>query len=156
MSEANLLPVLYTRLAVCACDPSRMAELARWYEEQGEAGAAACVRWVIEKGRQPFCYTRQAPLAQHSDVWHPGWYWWATDLPAPGQGGWGHPSSCRLPHELWRRLRHSLPYEPVVFKEYATLQLAFEALIGAWAEWAAPREAPPVPEAAPGDQRFSS
>jgi hypothetical protein len=122
--------------------------LARWYEESGRPSAAACVRWVIERRLRPFCYTRQAPLAQHSDLWHPGWYWWATDRPGD-HGDWGHPADCRLPHELWRRLRHSLPYEPVVFKEYATLQLAFEALIDAWADWASPREEAPLPGSAP-------
>jgi hypothetical protein len=142
-SELNMLPVLYTRLAVCACDPTRLAELARWYEAHGRPEAAACVRWVLESNRRPFCYSRRAPLAQHSEVWHQGWYWWATDKPGTATD-WGHPTQCRLPHDLWLRLRHSLPYNPLVFKEFATLQIAFEALI----EARAARAAAPVPEVA--------
>lgn len=142
MSDKNLLAVLYTRLAIAGCEPGRLEQLARWYEDHGQPAAAACVRWVRDGGLRPFNYTRQAPLAQHSEVWHHGWYWWATREPGP-QGEWGHPRDCRLPHELWLHLRHSFPYPPQVFKEYATLQTAFEALFEAWAAWSAPREGQP-------------
>jgi hypothetical protein len=43
--------------------------------------------------------------------------------------GWGYPASCRLPHALWRELRHTFNYDPTTFKEYPSARAAYEALV---------------------------
>ncbi|MFO0845858.1 MAG: hypothetical protein U0797_26325 [Gemmataceae bacterium] len=37
-----------------------------------------------------------------------------------------------LPHRVWKSLGHTLPYDPLVFKEYPSVRAAIEALIEGW------------------------
>jgi len=113
-------------------DAVTLQALADWYDDQGDADAAACLRWAVRRGLGPYRYRKGAGLTIASEGWHDGWLWWATDDPDFGRD-WGHPPSCRLPSAVWKRLRHTFGYPPAVFKEYPTSREAYEALIDAWA-----------------------
>lgn len=106
--------------------------LADWFDERGDADAAACLRWVIRHRVGPFRYSRNAGLTVHSADWREGWLWWAIDDTVLGLD-WGHPPWCRLPPEMWRRLAHSFGYPPAVIKQYPTCREAYEELIRVWA-----------------------
>jgi hypothetical protein len=72
-----------------------------------------------------------------------GWFWWATDEPYYGND-WGHPRSCRLPRAVWKRLKNSFEWEPLVFKHYETARSAYEALLAVY------------PRVSPADRERSS
>jgi hypothetical protein len=120
----------YLALEETPGDPVSLLALADWHEEQGNDSAAACLRWTVEQKRYPFLY-RRGSLHMVSHDWHDGWFWWGVENERYG-GDWGHPGHCLLPRALWRHLRHSFDYAPSVFKEYATVQAAYEALLDAW------------------------
>ena len=66
MSQTDTLAAFYLALDETPGDPATLAALADWYEEQGQADHAACVRWTLRRRRFPFCYRREgAELLQH-------------------------------------------------------------------------------------------
>jgi len=120
---------LYKAIEEKPLDSVSILALADWYEEQGQTEAAAALRWLAEQKKTPYRYIYQEELKVHFDQWKSGWYWWATD--AEGHD-WGHPDSCVLPHKLWSKLTHAFEYNPLVFREYPTIQGAIDAFIRAW------------------------
>lgn len=128
--EPRELLALYDALEAKPADAVTRRALADWYEEAGEARAAACLRWLAETKRAPYRYSRRARKLRHKhESWRDGWYWWAT---ANEQPGWGYPESATLPHAQWKALAHTFNYDPVAFKEYETVRGAVEALVAAW------------------------
>jgi hypothetical protein len=107
--------------------------LADWYEENGEANAASCLRWLAVRERWPFRFQKEGgPVTiAAARTWNDGWFWWAVEDPWTGYD-WGHPEQCRLPQGLWDRLRHGFTHQPRVFKEYPTRRAAYETLFTAW------------------------
>jgi uncharacterized protein (TIGR02996 family) len=130
MSEPDPPAALYLTLDENPGDHVTLLALADWYEEQGQAGCAACLRWTVRNALYPFHYSRDL-LKKNGSDWHEGWYWWALDDPYAG-ADWGHPLHCRLPLKVWHRLQHGFTWTPLVFKEYPTLRAAYEALLEAW------------------------
>jgi uncharacterized protein (TIGR02996 family) len=130
MATSDCLDAFYLALEETPGDRVTLLALADWYDEQGSAEAAACLRWVVAKGRCPFRY-RRGRLSIQSTTLHDGWYWWATDDPPAGPD-WGHSQECRLPSALWEQLRHTFDYRPNNCKEYASVRSAYEALLEAW------------------------
>jgi uncharacterized protein (TIGR02996 family) len=131
MTEPKALDALYLALNDSPADPVTTLALADWYEEQGDAPAAECLRWAVARQRWPYRYDRKAPLAVSCKRWHDGWLWWAVEGRRHA-GDWGHPRECRLPFELWDALPHTFHTSPSVFKEYPTGRDAYEALLAAW------------------------
>jgi hypothetical protein len=132
MDAEEALVALYRDLEEHPGPPAALFALATWYQGQGSASAAECLRWTAEQNRYPFRYRKEGGQVLVScDKWHDGWYWWAVDQRGYGSD-WGFPAECRLPPLLWNLLRHSLAYQPAVFKEYPTLRSAYEALFAAW------------------------
>jgi hypothetical protein len=133
---AGLDPVdaFYLALDETPDDQVTLLALGDWYEEQDKPDAAACVRWAARHDYRPFLFRANSSpdLPPASDNLHDGWYWWAINE-FPDDHDWGHPSTCRLPRNLWNLLRHTCKYKPLVLKEYPTRRLAYEALIEAWA-----------------------
>ena len=129
MSEPPILTALYDELEENPGDGVTLCALADWYEENDDDKAAECVHWLAEMGKVPFRYTSEAEIIHHFDGWKDGWWWWTT---AATRKGWGYPKSCRLPRTMWGRMKHSFPYDPVVFKEYPTVREAIESVIAAW------------------------
>jgi uncharacterized protein (TIGR02996 family) len=143
MTGHDPVSAFYLVLEESPGDTATLLALSDWYEEHGDLSAAECVRWSARRKRWPFRYWRDGPLSVASADWHDGWFWWTTDDPHYGTD-WGHPQECRLPQKLWISLRHSIPYSPLVVKEYQTVREAYEALVAAW-----PRAQPLEPRARP-------
>ena len=133
MTGPEALRAFYLTLDESPGDVATLLALSDWYDEHDDAVAAECIRWSARRKRWPFRYERAGSLSVAGADWHEGWYWWGHDDPDRGSD-WGHPDQCRLPLRLWRQLRHGDPWNhtPAVFKEYPTVQLAYEALIAAW------------------------
>lgn len=130
MLDTHELNAFYSVLEKSPSDTLTQRALADWYEEHDQPQAATCLRWLAENKRSPFRYRRRSrKLLHHHDSWKNGWYWWTT---AQEGDGWGYSPCCVLPHRIWRRLKHTFPYDPLVFKEYPTVRQAIETLIAAW------------------------
>ena len=136
MDTTRLLDAFYLALDESPGDKATLCALADWYEEQGHLANASCVRWAMRLGLRPIrCPRQENQRARVQDIsGHDGWYWWVVDQP-----NWVEERTCRLRPELWNRLAHSFPYEPLVFKEYPTLRAAYEALFEVWPAFA-PRD----------------
>ena len=79
----------------------------------------------------PFEYHRDGSgLIVTSPGWKDGWFWWGVEEKYGRD--WGHPPTCLLPPDLWKRLKNLLPYDVSVFKHFPSLQAAYEALFDAW------------------------
>jgi hypothetical protein len=128
---AKLPDAFYTTLETNPGDTFTIKALADWYEEQGQADPAACLRWAADNGRWPYRYLHDGSLTKSCDSWNKRWLWWAKEDPDYGDQ-WGHPASCRLPAKAWKLLAHTFDYSPAVFKEYPTMQGAWEALFAVW------------------------
>lgn len=124
------LDAFYLALEESPGDIPTLLALSDWLDEQGDANAADCIRWSAARKRRLFRY-RAGSLSVAGMDWHDGWFWWANADSRFG-ADWGHPEECRVPHGLWLRLRHGHDAPPLVFKEYATVRQAYEALIAAW------------------------
>jgi hypothetical protein len=131
MSRPDPLAAFFLSLDESPGDQVTLLALADWYEEQDQSDNAGCLRWLAATGLYPFHYWRDGGLAKNSRDWHDGWYWWALDHPSAG-ADWGHPLYCRLPEQVWRKLRRTFEFEELVFKEYPTRRAAYEALFEAW------------------------
>jgi len=131
MSGPDPLTGFYLALEENPDDRVTLLALADWYEEQDEPAAACCLRWAVGRDFWPFCYCASTGLTVSSGAWHDGWFWWAVDEPYHGRD-WGHAPNCRLPRDVWGKLRHTFDYDPAVFKEYPTRRAAYEALIDVW------------------------
>lgn len=130
--STDLSPGFYLALEESPGDVVTLLALADWYDEQGDPDAAGCLRWVVRLGKWPFRYHQAAGPPQRGGPWREGWWWWAIDGPSASVD-WGLPAACLLPPAVWQRMVHGFPYRPAVFKEYATVRDAYEALIDAWA-----------------------
>jgi uncharacterized protein (TIGR02996 family) len=130
MHGPDPLDAFYLVLAELPGDIATLLALSDWYDEQGDAGAAECIRWCARRKRWPFRYPAGS-LTVASSEFRDGWFWWTCGEGARGDD-WGFPAECRLPPRLWRQLRHSHPYTPAVYKQYETMRQAYEALIAAW------------------------
>lgn len=129
------LGIFYHTLEETPGDKVTMLALADWYEENGHEPDAACIRWAAERQAIPYKYKHNT-LKVSFEEWGNGWFWWAVDDPGYGSD-WGHSTNCRLPRDIWSKLRHTFSYSPAVFKEYETQREAYEVLIELW------RKAPP-------------
>ena len=56
MSQIDTLAGFYLALRESPGDPVTLLALADWFEEQGQADNAACVRWSLRRERRPFEY----------------------------------------------------------------------------------------------------
>ena len=131
MAEPDTLIAFFLALEEEPGDQVTLLALADWYEEHNQPGAGEALRWTVQHGRRPYCFPADGGLTVSSQDWHIGWFWWAVDDAAHARD-WGHPRSCQLPRTLWGKLRHNIRYTPSVFKEYATVREAYEALIDVW------------------------
>ena len=143
MDTQDYPDAFYLGLEETPDDAATLNVLADWYEESGDASAASCLRWSARRGYAPFTYHREnSPLTKESDLFEEGWCWWVVENYRGSN--WGEPDGCRLPRELWERLRHRFDYSPSVFKDYPSRRDAYEALFAAWRIFApsgrAPRE----------------
>ncbi len=121
---------LYAALEKVPTDEVLLLALADLYLKRGSHAAAECLQWVVIEGKTPYRYFHSTDgLRHHHDSWHDGWYWWTTSRE---RRGWGYPKSCVVPQRIWSRMTHTLPYDPLVFKEYPTIRAALEALIQGW------------------------
>jgi len=120
---------LYLALEDDPADALAWLALADWHEDASHAASAACLRWLSRRRHSPIRYHAETSVRK-SPSWQEGWLWWATD--GEGADSWSLPSSCRLPHRLWTRLRHGFPYSPVAMKEYPSVRAAVEAVLDAW------------------------
>ena len=129
MDTPHLPDAFYLGLDESPGDTTTLFALADWYEEQGDLDRASCVRWTIRRGLHPHRFDKASsnrkPILGRSA--NDGWYWWAEDAPNDCEV-----TTCRLPSELWNRLRHSFRYVPSVFKDYPTRRDAYESLFEAW------------------------
>jgi uncharacterized protein (TIGR02996 family) len=131
MTDAETSEALYRTLEEDPGDLVTVQVLADWYEEHGETDKAECLRWTVRWDKFPFRY-RHGEIGIKCDNWHDGWLWWAR--PRKGDA-WGHPPSCQLPVEVWKRLQHTFDYHPPwVFKEYPSVRDAYDALFAVWPE----------------------
>jgi hypothetical protein len=101
-------------------DHVALAALADWFEEQDDAGPAACFRWVIRTRRRPGYNPLQLTY---------GRFFWELEGPRPIIGD----PPAQLPPELWHALdAHDEGRPTVSFKSYKTVRLAYLALALAW------------------------
>lgn len=131
VTAPDTLSAFYFALEESPGDPLTLQALADWFDEQGNAASAACLRWAVRTKRTPFHFERTGPLTVVGNEWHDGWYWWVKEHPQAG-ADWGYPAECQLLSRLWKHLRHSFDYTPSVFKEYPSVRAAYEALLAAW------------------------
>lgn len=131
MAEPRELQALYEALETTPDDGVTLFALADWFDEHDAAHKAAFYRWLATQRKWPYQYHADSDLQHHFSEWQEGWFWWTT---AQNKADWGYPPSCALPHALWSKLPHTFKYNPLVFKEFATLREAFEALRLVWHE----------------------
>ena len=129
-AEPRELTSLYEALESNPGDKVTLLALADWLEERGEAKRATCLRWLVKSGRTPYRYYHENRLRFHHESWQEGWWWWAR---GSEKNPWGYPKTSTLPERLWKKLLHTFPYDPCVFKEYPTVRGAIEAVLEAWA-----------------------
>src|SRR5262245_9864058 len=131
MSQIDTLAGFYHALKETPGDPVTLLALADWFEDNGQPDSASCVRWTLRRKRFPFEFHRnEGGLLNDSPTWHDGWFWWTTSEIYGSD--WGHPVTCRLPTDLWKRLKNHLPHDVSVMKHFPSLQAAYEALFDAW------------------------
>jgi uncharacterized protein (TIGR02996 family) len=129
MTDLLELTALYAALSASPDDRITFLALADWYEDHDQPDEAECLRWLVKTARRPYQYFEANPLRYHHESWAEGWYWWTTERAAEV---WGYPENCQLPFAVWDRLDHTFAYNPITFKEYATVRDAYEAVLEAW------------------------
>jgi len=101
-------------------DPTAQAALADWYEEHGDAEAAACVRWLARRGARP-------GVNEHQTIF--GRFFWEREGPDPILND----PPAQLPERLWLAAGDNDEPHPVgSFKSYKTAEAAYRALLAAW------------------------
>ncbi len=126
----NLVNALLKTLEELPGEEVTLLALADHYLDLGQPDVAECLRWTVAQQVHPFRYVAGS-LAVAGPTWNDGWFWWARqELQLIAD--WGHPRSCRLPTPIWKLMRHTFAQSPLVFKEYPTLQSAYEALFEVW------------------------
>jgi uncharacterized protein (TIGR02996 family) len=130
MKHTSELAAFYAALEESPADHVTKLALADWYDEHGQPVAAEVLRYLAKRRKSPFRYYHTSEgLRHHHETWKDGWYWWATSRE---REGWGYPKAAVLPHKYWNRMKHTFPYDPLVFKEYRSVRAAIEALIKSW------------------------
>jgi uncharacterized protein (TIGR02996 family) len=108
------LDQLYRSLTTQPDDWATRGILADWYEEAGQHGAAACLRWMIQRRKRPYSSTR-------------GTFHWFN---APRVTTDNDPESD-IPEPVYELLGETAGLENV-FRTYSTLRAADEDFYAAW------------------------
>jgi uncharacterized protein (TIGR02996 family) len=120
MREQDVSEALLSALDADRGDVVSQAALADWFDEQGDAQAAECLRWVVRNRRRPGHYPAQ-------DTY--GSYFWELQEPAPLLND----PPAQLPEALWNAVGDNDEPHPVgSFKSYGSPQAAYRALVAGW------------------------
>jgi hypothetical protein len=120
MRDEAVREALFAALDADRGDAVSQNALADWFEESGDAPAAACFHWVARNRRRPGHYPRASKY---------GHYFWELQEREPILND----PQAQLPAPLWHQLRGNDEKEPVAsFKSYQSARSAYADLVEAW------------------------